>query len=35
MMRSNNQSKLITCLKKLDTIYDYCEAVMYENEKDK
>ena len=30
MMKSSNQSKLLTYLKKLDNIYLYCESAMYE-----
>jgi hypothetical protein len=30
MIKSSNQSKLLTYLKKIDIIYEYCESAMYE-----
>lgn len=33
LMKSTNQTKLLSYLKKLDTIYTYCEVAMYEKTK--
>lgn len=33
LMKSSNESKLLSYLKKIDTIYNYCAAAMYEKTK--